>query len=70
MKSLAYGANCISVEASHVRAHTGVTLNVIADKLAKQGAQLDHYHKVFHTLNFQHATLTRHSSYQAFVQWM
>ena len=52
---------CISVEASHVRAHSGVTLNVLA---------LDHYQKVFHSLNFQHATLTKHSSYQAFVHWM
>ena len=61
---------CIFVEASHVRAHSGVTLNEIADKFAKQGAQLNHYQKVFHTLDFQQATLTRHSSCDVFTRWI
>ena len=61
---------CIFVEASHVRAHTGVTLNEIADRFAKQGANLTHFQKVFHTLDFQQATLTRQSAYDAFVRWI
>ena len=61
---------CISVEASHVRAHSGVTLNVVVDKFAKQGTQLNHYNKVFHTLDFKQATLTAHSSATPFLSWL
>ena len=61
---------CISVEACHVRAHTGILLNDIADRFAKKGSVLSHNRKVFHTLNFGQATISSVPTCSSFLAWL
>ncbi|CAE7450117.1 unnamed protein product, partial [Symbiodinium sp. CCMP2456] len=49
---------CVTVEARHVKAHSNVLLNEVADRFAKAGATLSHYCKVFCTLDHSQAFVT------------
>ena len=60
---------CLHVQASHVRAHKGNSLNEIADHFAKAATKQGHFAKVYRTLEARQARVVPNLD-GTFVSWL